>query len=116
MMKRIELISELESLLQECFKTIDNLRGPQEIKENDARVAFFFSTLLFIIMSKKYLVKYDNSTNDFLPNEDWRKDIQREYDLSTRPFPFDRQLRYYDQVVTYSFLILMFSSFEASLD
>jgi hypothetical protein len=60
MMERITLINELEFLLQECFKTIDNFRGPKQIKENDARVAFFKhlvnvinSTLLFLIMSKK---------------------------------------------------------------
>ena len=41
MMKRIELINDLESLLQECFKTIDNLRGSEQINENDARVTFF---------------------------------------------------------------------------
>jgi hypothetical protein len=40
MMERITLINELEFLLQECFKTIDNFRGPKQIKENDARVAF----------------------------------------------------------------------------
>jgi hypothetical protein len=121
-MKRIELINQLEFLLRECFKNIDILRGPEHIKENDARVTFFKhivnvinSTFLFLIMSKKYLVKYDNSTNDFLQNEDWWKDIQKEYDLSDRPFPFDRQLLYYDQVVTFSFLILMFSSFESSI-
>jgi hypothetical protein len=60
MMERITLINELEFLLQECFKTIDNFRGPKQIKENDARVAFFKHlvnvinyTLLFLIMSKK---------------------------------------------------------------
>ncbi len=68
MMKRITLINELESLLKECFKTIDNLRGSQQIKENDARATFFKHlvnvinpTLFFLIMSQKYLVKYDNS-------------------------------------------------------
>lgn len=117
MMERIGLINDLESLLQECFKTIDNLRGPQQIKENDARVAFFKhlvnvinSTLLFLIMSKKYFVNYDNSTN-----ECWWKGIQKEYNLSNRRFDFDRQRLYYDQVVTYSFLILIFSSFESSI-
>ena len=35
------------------------------------------STILFLVVSHKHL-----------SNEDWWKDIQKEYDLSTRPIPF----------------------------
>jgi hypothetical protein len=110
-MNKITLINELESLLQLCFNSINNLVKYQQIKENDARVTFF-----------KHLVNVINSTTLMLimshthfGNESWWKDIQREYELSTRPFPFGREIDYYDQVVTNSFLILLFSSFEASI-
>ena len=58
---RITLINELESLLKQCFDTIDNLRSYQHIKENDARLTFFKhlvngldSTILFLIVARKY--------------------------------------------------------------
>jgi hypothetical protein len=110
-MKRIELINQLEFLLRECFKNIDILIGPEHIKENDARVTFFKhlvnvidSTILFLVVSHKHL-----------SNENWWKDIQKEYNLSTRRISFNKEFDYYDQVVTFSFLILVFSSFESSI-
>ena len=110
-MKRIELINQLEFLLRECFKNIDILRGPEHIKENDARVTFFKhlvnvidSTILFLVVSHKHL-----------SNENWWKDIRKEYNLSTRRISFNKEFDYYDQVVTFSFLILVFSSFESSI-
>jgi hypothetical protein len=83
----------------------------EHIKETDVRVTFFKhfvvvvdSTLLSLILSHKYL-----------GNEDWWIQIQREYELSTRPIPFDREFDYYDQVVTNSYFLYIFSSFESSL-
>jgi hypothetical protein len=104
---RITLINELESLLKQCFDTIDNLRSYQQIKENDVRVTFFKhlvnvldSTILFLIVARKYF-----------GNENWWK----EYNLSIRPFPFSREFDYYDQVVTNSFCLFIISSFESSI-
>lgn len=109
MTDRTPLINDLESLLKECFNTIDNLRCYQRISENDARVTFFKhnvidSTILFLVIAHKYL-----------GNEDWWKEMQRNYGLSIRPITFDREFDYYDQLVTISFFHLVFSSFESSI-
>jgi hypothetical protein len=111
MTNRIALINELESLLSECFDTIANLTTYQQIKENDARVTFFKhlvnvidSTIVSLLVAHKYL-----------GDENWWKEIQKEYNLSARRIPFVREFAYYDQVVTNSFFHLMFSSFESSI-
>jgi hypothetical protein len=111
MTNRTALINELESLLIECFNTIANLTTYQQIKENDARVTFFKhlvnvidSTIVSLLVAHKYL-----------GDENWWKEIQKEYNLSARRIPFVREFAYYDQVVTNSFFHLMFSSFESSI-
>jgi hypothetical protein len=48
-------------------------------------------------------------------NEDWWKDIQKKYQLSNRPIPFDKEFDYYDQVVTISYFYLIFGTFESSV-
>jgi hypothetical protein len=110
-MSRKELISDLESFLNDCFQTINNLTTYQRINENDARVTFFKhlvnvidSTILSFLMAHKYL-----------GDENWWIQIQKEYNLSTRPIPFYREFDYHDQVVTNSFFLLMFSCFESSI-
>jgi len=99
MTDRTALINDLESLLNDNFNTIDNLRCYQRISENDARVTFFKhlvnvidSTILFLVVAHEYL-----------GNEDWWKEVQRNYSLSIRPITFDREFHYYDQLVTISF-------------
>lgn len=76
-MSRKELISDLESFLNDCFQTINNLTTYQRINENDARVTFFKhlvnvidSTILSFLMARKYL-----------GDENWRIQIQKEYNL-----------------------------------
>jgi hypothetical protein len=111
MTNRTALINDLESLLSECFNTIADLTTYQQIKENDARVTFF-----------KHLVNVIDSTivsllvaHKIMGDENWWKEVQKEYNLSARPIPFIREFDYYDQVVTNSFFLLMFSSFESSI-
>jgi hypothetical protein len=108
---RNSLINELETLLGECFSTIDNLPKYQQVNENDARVTFFKhlvnvidSTILFLTVAHKYL-----------GDEKWWKTIQQEYNLSRRPITFDREFDYYDQQITISYFHLIFSSFESSI-
>jgi hypothetical protein len=86
MINRTELISDLEALLSECFNTIANMITYQQIKQNDARVTFFKhlvnvidSTIISLLLSHKYM-----------GTENWWKEIQKEYNLSARPIPFDR--------------------------
>jgi hypothetical protein len=111
MTNRIALINDLESLLSECFNTITNLTTYQQIKENDARVTFFKhlvnvidSTIVSLLVAHKYM-----------GDENWWNEVQKEYSLFARPIPFVREFDYYDQVVTNSFFLLMFSSFESSI-
>jgi hypothetical protein len=111
MTNRIALINDLESLLSECFNTISNLMTYQQIKENDARVTFFKhlvnvidSTIVSLLVAHKYM-----------GDENWWKEVQKEYNLTARPIHFVREFDYYDQVVTNSFFLLMFSSFESSI-
>lgn len=111
MTNRTALINDLESFISDCFKTIANLTTYQRINENDARITFFKhlvnivdSTILSFMMAYKYL-----------GDENWWKEIQKEYNLSARPIPFIREFEYYDQVVTNSYFFLVFSSFESSI-
>jgi hypothetical protein len=53
------------------------------------------STILFLVVAHKYL-----------GDESWWKDIQKEYVLSLRPVPLDREFDYYDQVVTISYFTI----------
>ena len=110
MVNRKQLISDLESFFQECFDAVKNLNSYQKISQNDARITFFKhmanvvdSTILFLVVAHKYL-----------GDESWWKDIQKEYVLSLRPVPLDREFDYYDQVVTISYFQLIFSVFESS--
>ena len=48
-------------------------------------------------------------------NENWWKEIQGEYNLPIRPFPFSKEFNYYDQVVTNSFCLII-SLFEFSIN
>ena len=111
MVNRNALICELEYFLNQCFNTINDLVMNQHISQTDARVVFFKhlinavnSTILFLILSHKYF-----------GNVDWWIQIKKDYNLSTRPIPFDREWDYYDQMVTNSYFLFIFSSFESSL-
>lgn len=78
MINRITLINDLESFLNECFNTINDLVLKQQIKQTDARVTFFKHlvnvvdpTILSLILSHKYL-----------GNKYWWIQTQKDYNLS----------------------------------
>ena len=111
MVARIKVIDELESLLQQCFSTLDDLLSIQKISQNDARVTFFKhivnvidSSIIFLTLSHRYF-----------GDEPWWSDTQRMYNLSTRPIPFDREFDYCDQMISMSYFFFLFSSFEHSI-
>ncbi len=87
MVNRITLVKDLESFLKQCVSTINDLHKIQHIRQTDARVTFFKHlvnvvdpTILSLILSHKYL-----------GNEDWWIQMQKDYNLSARPIPFDRE-------------------------
>jgi len=63
------------------------------------------TSILFLTLSHRYL-----------GDESWWIDIQRIYNLSKRPIPFfDRELDYFDQMISMSYFFFIFSSFEHSI-
>jgi hypothetical protein len=112
MISRITLINDLESFLKQYFRTINDLLVIQHIQQTDARVTFFKhlvnivdSTILFLILSHKYL-----------GSEDWWIQTQKDHSLSTRPIPFYTEFDYYDQIVTNSYFFFVFSSHRSSFE
>jgi hypothetical protein len=108
---RKRLIEELDSLVKECTETAGKLLDYQRLKQNDARVTFFkhFNTVLdpaviSLILAHKYL-----------GNESWWNDIHSEYRLSRRPYDYDREFNYFDQIIMNGTFLLIFDTFEASI-
>jgi len=110
MTDRIIVISELESLVQQCFSTLDDLLLIQKFSENDARVTFFKhivnvidSSIIFLVTAHRYF------------DESWWNDTQQIYNLSKRRLPFEREFDYCDQMISMSYFFFLFSSFEHSI-
>jgi hypothetical protein len=111
MTDRIIVINELESLVQQCFSTLDDLLSIQKFSENDARVTFFKHIVNVIDSSIIFLVTAHRHYGD----ESWWNDTQRIYNLSKRRIPFDREFDYCDQMISMSYFFFLFSYFEHSL-
>jgi hypothetical protein len=111
MIDRSTLISELDSILKTCVDSVNNLLVYQKMNQNDARVTFFKhfinvldSTILSLIVAHKYFGNYE-----------WWKEVNFEYNLTSRPVDYAKEMDYYDQVITLSYFVLTFGSFESSL-
>jgi hypothetical protein len=77
------------------------------MKQNDARVAFFKhmnnildSSILSLILAFKYLGRLNLDA------------IHREYGLSPRPYGYDAEVTYFDQITMNSYFLFIFNVFE----
>jgi hypothetical protein len=111
MVPRSTLISELDSILKSCVDSVKNLLEYQKLNQNDARVTFFKhfinvldSTILSLIIAHKYF-----------GNDEWWREANIEYNLTSRPVDHAKEIDYYDQVLTLAYFVLTFGSFESSL-
>ena len=111
MTDRRPLIGQADSLLKESLSITNNLLNTQKLEQNDARVTFFkhVSTVLeFCILSLVLAHRH-------LGNENWWKCTDTHYELSRRPYDYDRRFDYFDQMVTSSTFLFIFNSFEHSV-
>jgi hypothetical protein len=77
------------------------------MKQNDARAAFFKhmnnildSSILSLILAFKYLGRLNLDA------------IHREYGLSPRPYGYDAEVTYFDQITMNSYFLFIFNVFE----